>query len=51
METAYIEQYNKMHLIENETPAHQNTAKQDIPTMFRLLPEIPDYEPQFIDPR
>ena len=38
-----------MHLINKETPTHHITAKQDIPTMFRPLPERPDYELQFID--
>ena len=52
MKTTYKERYNKMQLIKKETPTHHNTAKQDILTMFRLLPRIPkpDYEPQFIDP-
>ena len=49
MKTTYIKRYNKKHLIKEETATHQNTAKQDIPTMFQPLLEIPDYEPQIID--
>ena len=50
MKTIYIERYNKMHLIKKESPTHHDTAKQDIPTMVRLSPEIPNYEPHCIDP-
>ena len=39
-----------MHSIEKETFTHQNTAKKHIPTTFRPLSEIPDYQPQFFDP-
>ena len=49
MATAYIEQYNKLHLIK-KTPTHQNTVKQDSSTTFRPLTQIPDYKPQIIDP-
>ena len=39
-----------MHLFKKETPKHHKTVRQNIPTPFRTLPQIPDYEPQFIDP-
>ena len=50
LETSYIECYNKRHLIEKKTPTPYITAKQDVSMVFRPLPEITDYEPQFVDP-
>ena len=41
METIYNEQYNRKHLAE-KNPTHQKTVEQNIPTLFRLLPEIAD---------
>ena len=51
MKTTYTERLNKMHLFGKQTPTCHNTAKQNIPTPFRHSPEMPDYEPQFIDLR
>ena len=51
METTYKEQFNKIHIIKRESPTHQKTVKQNIPTPFRPIPQILDYEPQFIDPQ
>ena len=50
METVYIQCCNKIYSIEKETPIHHETVKQNISTLIRPLPQIPNYEPQFIDP-
>ena len=39
-----------MHMNEKETHTNQKTVKHNAPTSFRPLPEILDYEPQFIEP-
>ena len=36
-----------MHSIKKETPIHQETVEQKMPTPFWLLPQIPDYEPHY----
>ena len=49
METNFIERHRKWTYPKN--PYHQETAKQNIPTPFRPLPEVADYEPHFFDPQ
>ena len=49
METAFI-QRDKAHLIKKQTPILNQTVKQEIPTLFRPLQQITDYEPKTIDP-
>ena len=50
MVTAKVERKNKNHLIRKDTPKHHTTIKQNISTPVQPLPQIPDYEPQLIDP-
>ena len=50
MKLASRERYKKMHLIKEDFPMHNKSAKQHISTPFWLSPEIRDYEPQFLDP-
>ena len=48
--SAYIEWYSTMHLNKKEIPTHHITAKRNTPTVFRLLLEVSEWEPLFIEP-
>ena len=50
MKTVYIERYNKIHILKQESGTHNETAKSIFSTPFRSLPEIQENESQLIDP-
>ena len=51
MEKAYIQRYNKIHMIHKTLPTYEYDYTDNFDTLFRALPEVVAYGTYFVEPQ